>query len=113
MKTESLKKHYEFKRVYKKGRSVVGRYLVIYFLKNNTAVNHYGVTVSKKVGNSVTRSRVRRLIKENLRKFEEQILPGYDMVIVARVAANRADFHQIGKNMEELLKGYQIKQVKP
>ncbi|OPL07454.1 MAG: hypothetical protein AVO33_04850 [delta proteobacterium ML8_F1] len=112
MKTESLKKHYEFKRVYKKGHSVVGRYLVIYFLRNKTAQNHYGVTVSKKVGKSVIRSRVRRLIKENLRKFEEQIPPGYDIVIVARVAAAKADYHKIGRNMEELLKGYLKKQVK-
>ena len=89
---ETIKKNYEFRRVYKNGKSIVGRYLVVYYLKNNKTENRIGITASKKVGNSVVRNRVRRLIKETIIKFDDCLLHGYDIVIVARVAASKANY---------------------
>ncbi|MCK5764069.1 MAG: ribonuclease P protein component [Clostridiales bacterium] len=104
MKTESLKKNYEFKKVYKWGKSVVGRYLVIYYLKNNFKYNRLGITVSKKVGNSVVRNHTRRLIKESFLQYEENLIKGYDIVIVARVLAGKTDYFEMKKNLKRLLK---------
>lgn len=82
--TISIKKNYEFYRAYKKGVFKAGRYLVVYLLKNRTGRNRIGVSVGKKVGNSVQRSRMTRLIKENFRLLEDGVKTGYDIVITAR-----------------------------
>lgn len=104
MKTESLKKNYEFKKVYKWGKSVVGRYLVIYYLKNNLNYNRLGITVSKKVGNSIVRNHTRRLIKESFFQYEENLIKGYDIVIIARVLAGKTNYFKIKKNLKRLVK---------
>jgi len=103
MKTETIKKNFEYRKVYKRGRSTVGRYLVVYLFKNNTNANRLGITVSKKVGNSVIRNRVRRLTKESFRKLEDDLNQGYDIVVVARVISNKASYHQIEDNLYKLL----------
>ncbi len=107
--TESLRKTPEFRYVYRRGKSVANRYLVLYKCKNNQAVNRLGVSVSKKVGNSVVRSRVTRLIKESYRLMEVDIEePGWDFVIVARTNANGATYHEIAESLQQLLKQQRI-----
>jgi len=101
MKTVTLKKNFEFKRVYKYGRSIVNRYIVVYYMKNKKDYNRIGITVSKKVGKSVTRNRVRRLIKESLLQIEENLVKGYDIVIIARVMANDASYGTIKKSISK------------
>ena len=53
--SESLKKHKDFQHVYKKGSSYANKYLVMYVLENQTEGNRLGISVSKKVGNSIVR----------------------------------------------------------
>ena len=62
---KSIKKNYEFLNVYHHGKSYANKYLVMYVLKNDTDLVRFGITVSKKVGNSVVRHRVARLIRES------------------------------------------------
>ena len=93
--TESLKKNEEFKRAYKTGRSHVGRTLVLYQTENGTQRSRLGITVSSKVGNSVVRHRVTRLIREAYRLHEEEFLPGLDLVVVARGRAAHATYGEI------------------
>ncbi len=83
--TESLKKRNDFQIVYKNGKSFANRYLVMYKKKNDTDRNRLGISVSKKVGNSVVRHRVTRLIRESYRLNEEKFEQGYDLIVVARV----------------------------
>lgn len=83
--TESLKKRNDFQIVYKNGKSFANRYLVMYKKKNGTDRNRLGISVSKKVGNSVVRHRVTRLIRESYRLNEEKFEQGYDLIVVARV----------------------------
>lgn len=85
--TESLKKRNDFQIVYRNGKSFANRYLVMYKMKNNTDRNRLGISVSKKVGNSVVRHRVTRLIRESYRLNEEKFEQGYDFIVVARVSA--------------------------
>ena len=82
--TLSLCENYEFKRVYKRGKSVAADLLVLYYLKNRQNVNRLGITVTKKLGKAVVRNRARRLIKEAFRLSEHKVSIGYDIVIVAR-----------------------------
>lgn len=105
---ESLKKNYQFRFVYNKGKSIANRFLVMYVIKNNKDSDYLGVSVSKKVGKSVIRSRVSRLIKENVRLMESDIKLGYDIVIIARVAAKDADFWDIKKSLLSLLSKHKL-----
>ena len=102
--TISLKKNYQFLRVYKRGISYAGKYLVLYCLKNNCECVRLGITTSKKVGNSVVRNRIRRLLKENYRQFEEKISVGFDIVFVVRANDNVPTYYEIKREMKYLLK---------
>lgn len=91
----SIKKNCEFVKVYHLGKSYANKYLVMYVLKKNENQNRFGITVSKKVGNSVVRHRVTRLIRESIRLNEKKILTGYDFVIIARNTAKGRKFQDI------------------
>lgn len=85
--SESLKKNSDFQKVYKRGKSYANRYLVLYVLKNGTECNRIGISVSKKVGNSIVRHRLKRLIKEAYRLQENIFYSGLDIVVIARMSA--------------------------
>lgn len=96
---DSLKKNKDFQNVYKKGKSYANRYLVMYILENGLNSNRIGISVSKKVGNSVVRHHLTRLVRESYRLHEEMFNSGLDIVVIARVPAGGADY----KNIESAL----------
>lgn len=81
---ESLKKNSDFSYVYKNGKSYANKYLVMYVIENRTDMNRVGISVSKKVGNSIVRHRLTRIIRESVRLNGAKLLYGYDIVIIAR-----------------------------
>ena len=93
--SESLKKNRDFQLVYKKGTSFANRYLVMYVLKNQLDRNRIGISVSKKVGNSVVRHHITRLVRESYRLNKDRVKTGLDIVVVARAAAKESDFKKI------------------
>ena len=100
--SESLKKNRDFQNVYKKGKSYANRYLVMYVLKNDTERNRLGISVSKKVGNSVIRHHLTRLIREGYRLQEDMFNSGLDIVVIARGTARDVSFHQISSALKHL-----------
>lgn len=80
----SLRKNEDFRNAYKSGRFAAEKELILHVKKNDLGVNRLGISVSKKVGNSVVRHRIRRLIKEVYRLNEDQFVCGYDLVFSAR-----------------------------
>jgi len=99
-----LTKNWEFQRVYSKGKYSATRNLVVYALPNNLNAVRIGITTSKKIGNAVSRNRMRRLIRENLRIIDVQIKVGMDIVIVARKAEDTASLDSVGKELRYLLR---------
>ncbi|MDC7289203.1 ribonuclease P protein component [Blautia schinkii] len=93
--SESLKKNRDFQKVYQKGTSKANRYLVMYVLENQYMKNRLGISVSKKVGNSVVRHRITRLIRESYRLNEKDFNKSLDIVVVARPSAKNISFHEI------------------
>jgi len=104
---ETIKKTKNFKTVYSKGRQAVNAYFVLYAMPNNTHATCIGITVSKKVGNAVTRNKIRRLVKESFRLMGADIVLGYDIVIVARKAVSELPkegrFRKVDKSLTSLL----------
>ena len=100
--SESLKKTKDFQNVYRRGKSYANRYLVMYVLSNQTEGNRLGISVSKKVGNSVIRHHLTRLIRESYRLHEDMFNNGLDIVVIARGTARDASFHQISSALKHL-----------
>ena len=109
--SESLKKNHQFQFVYKYGKSYANKYLVMYIKENGTDKNRIGISVSKKVGNSVVRHRVTRLIRESYRLHEAVFNSGLDIVIVARASAASVGYEEIEKALLHLGKLHHIIKV--
>ena len=93
--SDSLKKNRDFQNVYNNGKSYANRLLVMYIYENHTQENRLGISVSKKVGNSVIRHHLTRLIRESYRLHEDVFNSGLDIVVIARVTARNASYHEI------------------
>ena len=104
IKTQTIKKNSDFLRVYKKGRFYVGKFIVLYILANNLNVNRLGIAVSKKIGKSVRRNRIRRLIRESYRALECSLKDGLDFIIVARASEEMPEFSDVKKELRFLMK---------
>ena len=91
----SIKKNYEFKSVYKSGRSLANKLLIMYVAENGGQRTRIGISASKKVGNNVVRHRVTRLLREVFRLNEDRLGQGVDIVIDVRAAAKDSDFKKI------------------
>ena len=106
--SESLKKHKDFQHVYKKGSSYANKYLVMYVLENQTEGNRLGISVSKKVGNSIVRHRLTRLIRESYRLQEDMFSSGRDIVVIARGAAKGKNYRDIESALIHLARLHNI-----
>jgi ribonuclease P protein component len=83
-----LSRSAEFERVYRQGRSVANRHLVLYTFPNgSTERPRLGLSVSRKVGGAVQRSKVKRLLREAFARAEGDLKPDQDVVVVARPPA--------------------------
>ena len=93
--SESLKKNSQFQFVYKNGKSYANKYFVMYVKENGLEINRIGISVSKKVGNSVVRHRVTRLVRESYRLHESIFNSGLDIVVVARQSAATVGYEEV------------------
>ena len=102
--TVSLKDNRAFRRLYSKGRSAVAPAMVLYCRKNGRENSRLGLTVSTKLGGAVTRNKLRRRFREIYRLNEDKLLPGYDVVIVARTRAVNSRFRDLEREFLRLAK---------
>ena len=97
--TQSLKQNHLFRRLYQRGKSAAGRYVVVYCRRNGLPYNRLGLTTGTKIGKAVVRNKVRRRIREAYRLSEERYYRGYDIVVVARGRAATATYKEIADNL--------------
>lgn len=106
--SESLKKNHDFQYVYKKGKSFANKYLIMYQMENHLGKNRVGISVSKKVGNSIVRHRVTRLIRESYRLQEGRFQCGLDIIIIARAGTKGRTYQEIESALLHLGKLHNI-----
>ena len=104
MKAEvTVKENYEFRRIYRKGKSAVSPWLVLYCQKNRQGRTRLGITVSTKLGKAVVRNRVRRRLREIWRLNKDVLQPGWDIILVARGRAVRSSYKKLNDTYLQLL----------
>ena len=103
-----LRNNNDFQKVYNNGKSLANKYLVMYVIKNGLNENRLGISVSKKVGNSVVRHRITRLIRESYRLNCNLFDSGYDIVVIARNSAKGKTFIDIKNALIHLGKIHNI-----
>ncbi|MDQ1143389.1 ribonuclease P protein component [Bacillus sp. SORGH_AS 510] len=100
-----VKKNKEFQAAFQKGRSFANRQFVVYALEKADQ-DHFriGLSVSKKIGNAVTRNRIKRYVRQSIFELNEQLAPGNDYVIIARKPTAEMDFFEVKKSLTHVLK---------
>ena len=112
--TVPLKLNHVFRRLYARGDSAVGRFVVVYAKRSGSDQNRLGITTGAKLGRAVDRNRARRRIRETYRLNESRLKRGYDIVIVARSAAIDGDFQEMQRSfLRQCAKLRLLKEEKP
>ena len=113
--TVSLKLNHEFRRLYARGKTAASPFLALYCRKNGRRTSRLGVTAGTKLGKAVKRNRVRRRIREIYRTNEEKLLPGWDIVVVARTRAVYARYGELERSFLQLCRrlGLDVTEKKP
>ncbi len=105
---ESLKNYAEFKNVYDNGKSYANKYLVMYIINNEEDKQKIGISISKKVGNSVVRHRIKRLVIEVYRLNKHMFNSSLNIVVVARSAAKDKSYKEIESAFMHLCRLHKI-----
>ena len=104
LKNNVLRKDADFDNVYKKGRSVGEKYVVVFYIKNRSDINRTCFLASKKVGNSVRRNRARRLMRESYRLLKDRLPAGYDIIIIARNTIAGRSFSEVDSSLRRAMR---------
>ncbi len=104
-KSYRVKKDSEFQKVFHKGKSTANRQFVIYQL-NKKEQTHFrvGISVSKKLGNAVTRNRLKRRIRHILMELDEQLIKEVDFIVIARQPIVQMSYQETKNSMLHVLK---------
>ena len=102
--TVTLKQNHEFRRLYSKGKSAVCPYFVVYCRRTGRKMSRLGITTGLKLGGAVKRNRARRRIRELYRTHEGELLPGFDIVVVARSRVIYGRYSELERSFRQLVK---------
>ncbi len=99
-----LKFNYEFTRVYRRGKYLSERHVVLHYLNRAAKINRVGVTTSKNIGGSVRRNRMRRLLRESYRLNEPYMKKGYDIILLGRGGAPDLTFSEVSREVVHMMR---------
>lgn len=103
-KSFRVKREKDFKAIFKDGTSFANRKFVVYQLENQQ--NHFrvGLSVSKKLGNAVTRNQIKRRIRHILQSVKGSLVEHVDFVVIARKGVEILEYAEMEKNLLHVLK---------
>jgi ribonuclease P protein component len=102
LQTQTLRKNYEFGRVYQRGKHIAGRTLVIHYISRRHSHVRIGVTVSRQVKGAVARNRMKRLLREAYRLNEMRFRTGFDIILVGRAADRPLGLREVEADLLKL-----------
>lgn len=102
-RTYRLRRNSDFQRVRQVGKSYASPILVLAFLRNELEYSRFGFVVNKRLGNAVTRNKIKRRMREATRLEMWHIKPGFDIVIIARKQIDQASYLEISQSLQHLL----------
>ena len=99
-----VKREKDFKAIFKEGTSFANRKFVVYQLENQK--NHFrvGLSVSKKLGNAVTRNQIKRRIRHIIQDAKGSLVKNVDFVVIARKGVETLEYAEMEKNLLHVLK---------
>jgi len=101
---ERLKNPQEFSLVYKQGKPHFGKHVVVSVLPTDKAYSRVGFAVGKKVGNAVTRNKVKRRLRAIMHNTASEIPPGFDVIIGAKRTSVTVSFTELEGDLRRALK---------
>ncbi len=101
---QSLKTSQDFQRVRREGRSWAHPLVVLIACPNGQPESRAGIAAGKTVGNAVARNRAKRRLRAVVRLAEAQILPGWDVVLVARPPLVKAKWPEVTEALAQLMR---------
>ncbi|MGI6452698.1 MAG: ribonuclease P protein component [Syntrophomonadaceae bacterium] len=99
-----IRKPRDYNNIYRYGKKIPGRYIIVYIKENYGKINRYGVVASKKVGNAVVRNKAKRQIREILKKYSARLGDSSDIVVVVRRSISKGGFSDIERDYVSALK---------
>ncbi len=104
-----LKRIKDFQVVLKMGKGRKEDFLILKYLKNKLSINRVGFIVSQKVAKKATqRNKIKRRLREVVRKNLNRLTPGYDMIFIAQKGSEEKKFSELEEKVEQLLKKTKI-----
>ncbi|MBN1830050.1 MAG: ribonuclease P protein component [Deltaproteobacteria bacterium] len=100
-KDERVRKRRDFQQTYSVGERIATRHFVILLNRNPLGTSRLGITVTKKIGSSVTRNRIKRLVREFFRLNKEALPASHDIIFIARRSVVLARFHDVCEDLKE------------
>ncbi|RSK29195.1 ribonuclease P protein component [Bacillus sp. HMF5848] len=99
-----LKKNEDFQVMFQKGRSMANRQFVLYYLKKDDEISfRVGLSVSKKLGNAVTRNRIKRMIRRFFQEHKDMLPTGYDYLVIARKPVADMNYSEAERSLGHVL----------
>lgn len=93
----------DFSALQAAGRSRAHPLLVVRYRQNDVGRTRYGISTARRVGGAVTRNRIRRRLREILRRQDESVAAGWDILFVARPPAAAASQADLAAVVERLM----------
>jgi ribonuclease P protein component len=106
-KEKRILKRSEFVRVQKRGKRYKTRSLLILIHPGQTGQKRLGIAASKKIGNSVKRNRIKRLIREVFRKNQNLFPDSADIVIIPKIVNHKIEYFGLVEEIEDFWRRYQ------
>ena len=99
-----VKREKDFKAIFKEGTSFANRKFVVYQLENQKKNFRVGLSVSKKLGNAVTRNQIKRRIRHIIQNAKGSLEENVDFVVIARKGVETLEYAEMEKNLLHVLK---------
>ena len=105
-KKNIIKKNQDFQRIIKNNKSIVSKEFIIYLEKNNNSIYHFGISVSKKLGNAVVRNKLKRQVKSIIDKKDYQNT--FNCIIILRKGVLKINYWEMQNALFKIIEKLDI-----